>query len=65
MMHHLDSDDMRLLDEVLSQYLRGLLAEIAHADDRAFRDQLRARHEQVDALRRRLTSPAAAVSTLQ
>jgi hypothetical protein len=55
MMHHLDTDDMRLLDEVLSQHLRGLLGEIAHADDRAFRDDLRARHERIDVLRQRLT----------
>jgi hypothetical protein len=56
MMHHLDSDDMRLLDDILSQHLRSLLAEIAHADNRAFRDHLRDRYERVEALRRRLTS---------
>jgi hypothetical protein len=57
MMHHLDSDDMRLIDEILSQHLRGLVAEIAHTDDRAFRDGLRERHDRVEALRCRLVSP--------
>lgn len=55
MMHHLDSDDIRLIDEVLSQHLRGLLGEIAHADDREYRDGLRERHERIDQLRQRLT----------
>lgn len=56
MMHHLDMDDMRLIDEILSLHLKGLVSEIAHADDRAFRDGLRERYEKVDALRRRLTA---------
>lgn len=60
MLHHLDTADVRLLDDILSQHLRGLLVEIAHADDRAFRDELRGRHEEVEALRRRLTSPPVA-----
>ena len=63
MMHHLDMDDMRLLDETLSQHLRGLLDEIAHTDDRDFRDELRGRYDRIDALRRRLTRPPAEAVT--
>lgn len=54
-----DDTEVQLLEEVLGQHLRTLLTEIAHADDRAFRDQLRLRHEQVDAIRHRLTRRAA------
>ena len=59
MMHHLDTGDMRLLDEVLSHYLQGLRDELAHTDKRELRDELRARHDLVEALRRRLTTPPA------
>ena len=51
MMPMLDREEVLLLDEILSQYLRQLLSEIAHADDRAFRDDLRDRCERTEALR--------------
>ena len=54
MMHHLDSDDIRLVDEILSQHLRGLVREIASTDDRDFRTELRQRYERIEALRARL-----------
>jgi hypothetical protein len=57
---HLTTTEVELLDEVLRQSLNGLLAEIAHADDRAFRQRLQDRHTQLDALRGRLTATAAA-----
>ena len=50
----LDGDQVRLLHEVLGLQLRALLAEIAHTDDRAFRDDLRIRHQHLDDIRQRL-----------
>ena len=61
MLHEFDQDDIRLLDEVLTQHLHTLLFEIANADDRAFRADLRLRYERLDAMRRRVTGSPVAV----
>jgi hypothetical protein len=60
MLPQLDTDDTRLLDDVLSQQLRRLLLQIAHADDRSFRHQLRQRYEQLEAIRRKIVGQAPA-----
>ena len=52
-----DADDIRILDEVLSQQLRTLLFEIAHADDRRFRLSLQQRYERLASIRQRLIGP--------
>jgi hypothetical protein len=57
MLHQFDADDIRILDEVLSQELRTLLMEIAHADDRLYRDALRERHARLASIRLRLVGP--------
>lgn len=58
MLHQLDTDDIRILDEVLSQQLRTLLNEIAHADDRAFRRSLLDRYERIESIRHHLVASA-------
>jgi hypothetical protein len=62
MISDLTSADVLLLDEVIRQHLKGLLGEIAHADDRAYRDELRQRHEQLEDIRHRLMRPGPAGS---
>lgn len=57
MLHQFDTDDIRLLDEVLEHELKTLLLEIAKADDRAFRDELRHRHARLESIRKRLAGP--------
>jgi len=57
MLHQFDTDDVTLLDEVLEHELKTLLLEIAKADDRSFRDELRHRHARLEAIRKRLTGP--------
>ncbi|HVV81590.1 MAG TPA: hypothetical protein VHE35_00880 [Kofleriaceae bacterium] len=54
MITDLTEADLPLLDQVIGLHLKGLLAEIADADDRAYREELRKRHEQLDDLRHRL-----------
>lgn len=60
-----DADDIRILDEVLSQQLRTLLFEIAHADDRRFRQSLQQRYERLASIRQRLIGPPATPGILQ
>ncbi|MFP2913018.1 hypothetical protein ACLESD_50040 [Pyxidicoccus sp. 3LFB2] len=54
MLLELSSVEARELKQALESALRVLLDEIAHADQRAFRDMLRERYERMEALNRRL-----------
>jgi beta-galactosidase GanA len=54
MLLELSSVEARELKQALDTALRGLLEEIAHADQRAFRDMLRERYERMEQLNRRL-----------
>lgn len=46
--------EARELKEVLDSSLRGLLDEIAHADNRAYREMLQARYTRLEQLHRKL-----------
>jgi hypothetical protein len=46
--------EARELKEVLDSSLRGLLDEIAHADNRAYREMLQARYTRLEQLNRTL-----------
>lgn len=54
MISDLTSADVTLLDEVIRRHLKGLLEEIAHADDRDYRESLRRTHTQLEDIRARL-----------
>ena len=54
MLLELSSVEARELKQALDSALRVLLDEIAHADQRAFRDMLRERYERMEQLTRRL-----------
>lgn len=54
MLLELSSLEARELKQALESALRVLLDEIAHADQRAFRDMLRERYDRMEALNRRL-----------
>lgn len=54
MLLELSSVEARELKQALESALRVLLDEIAHADQRAFRDMLRERYDRMEALNRRL-----------
>jgi hypothetical protein len=54
MLLELSNAEVRELKQALESALRGLLDEIAHADQRAYRDMLRKRYDQLDQLQRRL-----------
>jgi hypothetical protein len=49
--------ERRELEEVLRQHLQTLLNELAHADDRAYRRELRQRYDRLEQLQRRLSLP--------
>ena len=59
MLHQFDTDDIRLLGEVLDQHLRTLLFELGRADSPDFKEDLRRRYDRLDAIRRRLAGPPA------
>jgi hypothetical protein len=44
----------RVLNDALESFLKGLLTELVHTDDRAFRDELRQSYLELEGLRRRL-----------
>jgi hypothetical protein len=54
MLLEMSSVEARELKQALDSALRVLLDEIAHADQRAFRDMLRERYERMEQLARRL-----------
>ncbi|HZI10623.1 MAG TPA: hypothetical protein VE153_09565 [Myxococcus sp.] len=54
MLLEMSSVEARELKQALDSALRVLLDEIAHADQRAFRDMLRERYERMEQLTRRL-----------
>jgi hypothetical protein len=54
MLLELSTPEARELKQSLESSLRRLLEEIAHADQRAYRDMLRERYERLDQLNRRL-----------
>lgn len=54
MLLELSATEARELKEALESTLRRLLEEIAHADQRAYRDMLRERHARLEQLSRRL-----------
>jgi hypothetical protein len=54
MLLELSSVEARELKQALDSALRVLLDEIAHADQRAFRDMLREKYERMEQLNRRL-----------
>jgi hypothetical protein len=54
MLLELSNPEARELKQSLESSLRRLLEEIAHADQRAYRDMLKERYERLDQLNRRL-----------
>ena len=54
MLLELSTPEARELKQSLESSLRRLLEEIAHADQRAYRDMLKERYERLDQLNRRL-----------
>lgn len=54
MLLELSSVEARELKQALDSALHVLLEEIAHADQRAYRDMLRERYERMEQLTRRL-----------
>ena len=54
MLLELSATEARDLKEALESNLRRLLEEIAHADQRAYRDMLRERYERLEQLNRRI-----------
>ncbi len=54
MLLELSAVEARELKEVLDSSLKALLEEIAHADHRAYREMLQARHGRLEQLNRRL-----------
>jgi hypothetical protein len=65
LLHQLEPDDLRILGEVLDQSLRGLLNEIAHADDRQYRQGLQHRYERLATVRQQLLGTTATPGVLQ
>ena len=57
MLLELSAPEARELKQALDSELRQLLDEIAHADQRAYRDMLRERYERLEQLNRRLEIP--------
>jgi hypothetical protein len=53
----LSDADTHLLRQILRNERKGLLMEIAHTDDRAFREDLRRRHERIETLAALLEGP--------
>ena len=47
-------DEAHDLDQLLDTHLKEMLGEIAKTDDRAYRDDLVARHDRLEKLRQRL-----------
>lgn len=54
MLLELSSVEARELKQALDDSLRELLEEIAHTDQRAYRDMLRERYDRLEPLNRRL-----------
>jgi hypothetical protein len=54
MLLELSAPEARELKQSLESSLRRLLEEIAHADQRAYRDMLKERYERLEQLNRRL-----------
>ena len=54
MLLELSASEAQELKQSLESSLRKLLEEIAHADQRAYRDMLRERYERLEQLNRRL-----------
>jgi hypothetical protein len=54
MLLELSTPEARELKQSLESSLRRLLEEIAHADQRAYRDMLKERYERLEQLNRRL-----------
>jgi hypothetical protein len=57
MLLELSAPEARDLKQALESALRQLLDEIAHADQRAYRDMLRERYDRMEQLNRRLDIP--------
>ena len=57
MLLELSATEARELKQALESTLRQLLDEIAHADQRAYRDMLKERYDRMEALNRRLDVP--------
>ena len=57
MLLELSATEARELKQAMESSLRRLLEEIAHADQRAYRDMLRERYARMEQLNRRLNLP--------
>ena len=57
MLLELSTPEARDLKQALESALHQLLEEIAHADQRAYRDMLRERYDRMEQLNRRLDIP--------
>jgi len=57
MLLELSPTEARELKQAMESSLRRLLEEIAHADQRAYRDMLRERYARMEQLNRRLNLP--------
>jgi hypothetical protein len=54
MLLEMNAEETRELREVMDAQLRSLLEEIAHADNRAYREMLRNRYQRLEQLHHRL-----------
>ncbi len=54
MLLELTAEESRELKEVVDSRLRSLLEELAHADNRAYREMLRNRYQRLEQLHHRL-----------
>jgi hypothetical protein len=57
MLLELSTPEARELKQALESALRQLLEEIAHADQRAYRDMLKERYDRMEQVNRRLDIP--------
>jgi hypothetical protein len=62
MLLELSAPEARELKQAMESELHKLLEEIAHADQRAYRDMLRERYDRLDQLNRRLDASVEADS---
>lgn len=58
----LREDDVEFLREILDSTARNLTSEIAHTDNRLYRQTLKTRRDQTRALRAKLAPPASEAS---
>ena len=58
---HINSEEQKLLGEVLQHHQRELLLEISHADHRDYKETLRRREQMLESLLEKVVVPEAMV----